>query len=150
MPERLVDVTQGDERLLHVFPVTIDNDVASDIAFKKKALEGAAHAQLVPEQELNSLHAQIHVAHGGPLEPYGDPLGVMAETKEGLDQVTRERAYRLWEQAGHPSGRADEFWYQARHQRISERAYALWKREGQPEGKADEHWSRIQAFEGNR
>ena len=70
-----------------------------------------------------------------------------AETKAGLDQVVRERAYLLWEQAGRPDGRADDFWHQAQHQRFCERAYALWDREGCPEGKADEHWFRTRAFE---
>jgi hypothetical protein len=72
---------------------------------------------------------------------------VLAETKAGLDQVVRERAYLLWEQAGRPDGRADYFWHQAQHQRFSERAYALSEREGCPEGKADEHWFRTRAFE---
>jgi Protein of unknown function (DUF2934) len=66
---------------------------------------------------------------------------------QGLDQVVRERAYLLWEQAGRPDGRADDFWHQAQHERFCERAYALWEREGCPEGKADEHWFRTRAFE---
>jgi Protein of unknown function (DUF2934) len=78
----------------------------------------------------------MHVSRGGQLTPYGDPHGVLAETKAGLDQVVCERAYLLWEQADRPDGCADDFW----HQRFCERAYALWEREGCPEGKADEHW----------
>ena len=76
-----------------------------------------------------------------------DPLGVFAETKMGLDQAVRERAFQLWEQAGQPDGRADEFWYGAQHQRWSECAYALWEREGCPLGRADEHWYRTLNFE---
>jgi Protein of unknown function (DUF2934) len=53
----------------------------------------------------------------------------------------------LWEQAGRPDGRADDFWHQAQHERFCERAYALWEREGCPEGKADEHWFRTRAIE---
>jgi hypothetical protein len=53
----------------------------------------------------------------------------------------------LWEQAGRPDGRADDFWHLAQHQRFCERAYALWEREGRPEGKADEHWFRVRAVE---
>jgi len=83
----------------------------------------------------------------GPLTPYGDPHGVLAETKAGLDQAVRERAYLLWEQAGRPDDRTDEFWHQAQYQRFCERAYALWEREGFPEGRADEHWHRTRAFE---
>lgn len=54
-------------------------------------------------------------------------VGVLAETKAGLDQVVRERAFLLWEQAGRPDGRADGFWYQAQYRRLCERAYALGK-----------------------
>ena len=89
----------------------------------------------------------MHVSRGHQLTPYGEPHGVLAETKAGLDQVVRERAYLLWEQAGQPDGRADDFWRQAQHQRFCERAYALWEREGCPEGKADEHRFRTRAFE---
>ena len=141
MPERLVDVERQGAELLHTFPVTL-SPPADEEAFKQKALEAAAHAKLVPNQELESLTAKIHVSRGGQLTPYGDPLGVLAETKAGLDQFVRDRAYFLWEQAGRPEGRADDFWHQAQYQRFCERAYALWEREGCPEGKADEHWYR--------
>ena len=110
-------------------------------------MEAAANARLTPNEELPSLNAKLHVSRGGQLTPYGDPHGVLAETKTGLDQVVRERAYLLWEQAGRPEGRADDFWRQAQYQRFCERAYALWEREGCPEGKADEHWRRTRAFE---
>ncbi len=137
MPERLVDVKIG-ERVLHTFPVTISDRTAKtgDDSFKKKALEAAANANLVPNKELKNLSADMHVGRSGPLEPDPDPLSVMAETKAGLDQVARERAFLLWEQAGRPDGRADEFWYRAQHQRRCERAYALWEREGCPEGRS--------------
>ena len=148
MPKHLVDVKTG-ERVLHTFPVTISDRTAEtgEDGFKKKALEAAANAKLVPNKELETLSASMHVSRSGPLEPYLDPLGVLAETKAGLDQVVRERAFLLWEQAGRPDGRADEFWYQAQYQRWCERAYALWEREGCPEGKADEHWYRTFNFE---
>jgi hypothetical protein len=35
----------------------------------------------------------MYVSRGGQLTPFGDPHGVLAETKAGLDQVVRERAY---------------------------------------------------------
>jgi len=149
MPERLVDVEKQGLQVLHTFPVTISDPAVEteEEAFKRKALEAAANAKLVPNEELESLNAKIHVGRGGQLTPYGDPHGVLAETKAGLDQVVRERAYLLWEQAGRPDDRADEFWHQAQHQRFCERAYALWEREGCPEGRADEHWYRTRAFE---
>ena len=146
MAERLVDVERKGAEVLHTFPVTV-NPPADDEAFKQKALDAAGHAKLVPDQELENLNARMHVSRGGQLTPYGDPLGVLAETKAGLDQVVRELAYSLWEQAGRPEGRADDFWRQAQHQRFCSRAYALWEREGRPEGKADEYWYRTRAFE---
>lgn len=148
MKERLVDVKKQGS-VLHTFPVKVDHPVAEndERVFEEKGLEAAAHAKVVPNEELPSLEARMHVSRGGPLEPYGDPLGVMAETKEGLEQSVRERAYALWEQAGRPEGRAEEFWHLAQHQHWRERAYALWEREGAPEGKADEHWQRVQDFE---
>ena len=141
MPKRLVDVKIG-ERVLHTFPDTTSDRTADtdEDAFKKKALEAAANSMLVQNKELQALSASMHVSRSGPLEPDLDPLGVLAETKAGLDQVVRERAFLLWEEAGRPDGRADEFWYQAQHQRWRERAYALWEREGRTKGKADEHW----------
>jgi hypothetical protein len=147
MPEeRLVDVERRGAEVLHTFPVSVGSP-ADEEAFKHKALEAAGHAKLVAKEELEGLNAKMHVSRGGQLTPYGDPLGVLAETKEGLDQFVRDRAYFLWEQAGRPQGCADDYWHQAQHERFRERAYALWEREGRPEGKADEHWYRTRAFE---
>jgi len=149
MAERLVDVEKLHTNVLHTFPVTISDPAAEteEEAFIRKALEAAANAKLVPNEELEQLHAKMHVSRGGPLTPPGDPHGVLAETKAGLDQVVRERAYLLWDQAGRPEGRADDFWHQAQYQRFCERAYAMWEREGCVEGKADEHWYRTRGFE---
>ena len=147
MPERLVDVETQHSKVLHTFPVTISGLPVEEAAFKEKALEAAGNAKLVPNEELGGLSAKMHISRGGQLTPYGDPHGVLAETKAGLDQVVRERAYLLWEHAGRPNGRADNFWHEAQGQRFRERAYALWEREGYPEGRADEHWSRTRAFE---
>ena len=147
MPERLIDVERKGAEVLHTFPVTASAPATDEEAFKQKALEAAANAKLVPNDQLENLNAKMHVSRGGQLTPYGDPHGVLAETKAGLDQVVRERAYLLWEQAGRPDGSADDYWHQAQHQRFCERAYALWERAGRPEGKADEHWFRIRAFE---
>jgi hypothetical protein len=96
MPERLVDVEKQGSQVLHTFPVTITAPAAEEDAFKEKALEAAGNAKLVPNEELDSLNAKMHISRGGQLAPYGDPHGVLAETKAGLDQVVRERAYRLW------------------------------------------------------
>jgi hypothetical protein len=149
MTEKLVDVLRNSESLLHVFPVTIDgNDPGSD-DFERQALERAAHAQLVPNEELEKLGARIHTCHAGPLEPPEDKLGVLAETKQGLSQFVRDRAYFLWKEAGDPAGRADEFWNRAKDEFIRRRAYFLWEREGHPEGRADEHWHHCKNYLGN-
>lgn len=39
----------------------------------------------------------------------------MAEGDD-LEHRIRERAYALWQQAGSPDGRQDEFWHQARQE----------------------------------
>jgi hypothetical protein len=39
-------------------------------------------------------------------------------TQVDLDEV-RARAYKLWDEAGKPEGRIDEFWYEA-EQRLKE------------------------------
>jgi hypothetical protein len=96
MAERLVDVEKRGSRLLHTFPVTTSAPPTEEEPYKQKALEAAANAKLIPSEELESLDARIHAGRGGQLTPFGDPHGVLAETKEGLDQVVRERAYLLW------------------------------------------------------
>ena len=34
----------------------------------------------------------------------------------GIQEATRERAHELWQQAGCPEGRSDEFWFAAERQ----------------------------------
>jgi len=144
MKERLVDIMLGG-RVVHTFPISISDPLAqtNDEAFKKKALQAAANAQLVSNRDLTVLSATMHVSRRGALQPDGDHLDVMAETKPGLDQLVRERAYSLWEQAGRPEGRAEEFWHQAQHERWRHRAYAAWQRAGSSAGNADDHWNDI-------
>jgi len=47
-----------------------------------------------------------------------------------MEKVVRELAYKLWEQAGRPEGRRDEFWFAAR--------YELERREETGEARVDE------------
>jgi hypothetical protein len=72
MPERLVDVEKQGANVLHTFPIAISSRDEEE-AFKQKALEAAGHAKLVPNEELESLNAKMHVSRGGQLTPYGDP-----------------------------------------------------------------------------
>ena len=41
----------------------------------------------------------------------------MADDGDDMEQAIRERAYELWQQAGSPDGRHEEFWHQAREER---------------------------------
>ena len=34
----------------------------------------------------------------------------------GIQELIRERAHELWQQAGGPKGRSDEFWFAAEHE----------------------------------
>jgi hypothetical protein len=151
MPERLVDVSGSNKTVLHTFPITLrgsDGDIMpKDAEYEEKALMAAAHAQLVPGADLKHLTTRMHVSRSGPLEPFGDDWDVLSQTKQGLDQVVRERAYLLWEMDGCPQGVADEYWHRAHDQHLRERAYVLWEQEGCPSGQADEHWHRTQEFE---
>ena len=54
MAERLVDVLNDNNTVLHTFPVTLGVAEAklSDTKFEEKALSAAAHSQLVPTEEL--------------------------------------------------------------------------------------------------
>jgi hypothetical protein len=146
--ERLVDVLNDKQKVLHTFPVTVRSEPDPQAqAFAEKALSAAAHAQLVPTEELDTLSARMHVSRGGSVVPYGDDHDIMMETPEGLAGIVRERAYLLWEAEGCPEGRADEFWHRAREQRLRERAYRIWEQEGRPEDAADRHWQWVHDYE---
>jgi len=147
MAERLVDVLDRRENVIHTFPITIEGSETSHAQYEKKALEAAAYEKLVPNNELNGLTARMHISRSGPLEPYGDDRDVLAQTKESLDQIVQDRAYSLWEQEGRPDGRADEHWQRAQEQHLQERAHARWEQEGRPEGRADEYLDRTREFE---
>jgi hypothetical protein len=149
MAERLVDVVDSTNTVVHTYPITIgaSGDVPKDDQYEKKASEAAAHAELVPDADLKSLTARMHVSRGGALTPYGDDRDVLSETKKGLDQAVREQAYFLWQQDGCPDGRAEEYWHRAHEQQLRERAHILWQQEGRPEGRADEFWRRTREFE---
>jgi hypothetical protein len=149
MTENLVDVLDSKGTVLHTFPVTVGVSVSNpgDSDFEEKALSAAAHAQLVPTPELESLSARMHVSRGGTLTPFGDGHDVLIETKAGLHQIVRERAYQLWEQEGRPEGKAEDHWFRAQEQRLRERAYQIWEQEGRPDGQADRHWNWTCGFE---
>jgi len=148
MPERLVDVLNGVGNVLHTFPVVVEaSDAISDEDYITNALKLAAHSPLLPDGDVQTLTARLHVARGGPLAPYGDDRHILEGTMQGLGNVLRVRAYYIWQQDGHPHGRAEEHWHHAFDQHLRERAYFLWLQEGCPEGRADEHWRESREFE---
>jgi hypothetical protein len=148
MTERLVDVLDSRKTVVHTFPISLGAPDAQGAAqYEDKALQAAAYAQVVPDDDLHSLTARMRVSRGGPLAPYGDDRNVMSQTKQNLEQAVRERAYFLWLAEGCPDGRADAHWQHAQDQHLRERAYTLWQQEGCPEGKADEHWRLTQQFQ---
>ena len=148
MAERLVDVLDSRKHVIHIFPITIEGAEISDAQYEKKALEAAAYEKLVPDTELLGLTARMHISRSGPLKPFGDDRHVLAQTKEGLDQIVRDRAYSLWEREGRPDGQADEHWQRAQEQHLQERAHGLWEQEGRPIGRTDEHLDQTREFEG--
>jgi hypothetical protein len=46
----------------------------------------------------------------------------MSEEDEMIEHRVRERAFQLWQEAGCPEGRADEFWRRAREMDLAEAA----------------------------
>jgi hypothetical protein len=148
MPERLVDVMNAVGNVLHTFPVAVEaSDAISDEDYIAKALKLAAHALLLPDDVVKDLTARMHVTRGGRLAPYGDDRHILEGTIQGLENALRERAYFIWQQDGHPHGRAEEHWHHAFDQHLRERAYFLWLQECCPEGRADEHWRESREFE---
>jgi hypothetical protein len=149
MTERLVDVLDSSGNVLHTYPITLGElgDDAIESAYEAKALEAAAQGRLVPDGELESLTARIHIGRGGQMSPYGDEVRGDSETKVGLEQAVRTRAHALWEQDGRPEDRASEYWHRAFDELLRERAYVLWQQEGSPEGRADEYWERLIKFQ---
>jgi len=76
MSERLVDVLNERNTVLHVYPVSIGAPEAppEDSEYEREALKAAAHAHLVAEAELHGLHARMHVGRRGMLTPFGGDL----------------------------------------------------------------------------
>ena len=56
----------------------------------------------------------------------GPEASVPEEDIESFRQAVRDTAYFLWEEAGQPDGRADEFWFKAIDTEFRHRAYGMW------------------------
>ena len=150
MTNRLIDVLDSRNAVLHTFPITIEgaDPNPSDSQYEEKALMAAAYEHLVPDADHKNLTTRVHVSRGGQLKPYGDNCDTLSQTKQSLEQAVRERAYFLWRLDGCKQSIADEYWHRAHDEHLRERAYVLWQQEGCPEGQADEYWHRTREFEG--
>jgi hypothetical protein len=113
MQERLVDVLNDKNTVLHVFPVQVETDNVKEDDIKQKALEAAKEVDIVPDSEKDKLKARPHVSRGGQLMPYGDNLLIKQEKQQRHEQRVRDRAYYLWQEAGCPGDQGDEFWHRA-------------------------------------
>ena len=116
MKKCLVDVLNDKGTVLHVFPIPVEdqNGIPKAVDPEREALKLAAVMQLVPEDEVATLHTRPHVSRGGPLTPYADVLELRLQRFERAEQRIRERAYFLWLEEGCPENRADEHWHRAR------------------------------------
>ena len=76
MTERLVDVLNDRNTVLHVYAVSIGGpDTSPEVAeYERQALKVAARAHLVSEGERQGLHARMHVDRRGMLTPFGGKL----------------------------------------------------------------------------
>ena len=145
MPKKLPETQTDNETPSIAPPVSLGDAYAKDDAFMRRVPDSALEAH--PNfEDLRDLVEEMNDSHNSPLVASEVALDAIEEVGKQLklDQLIRERAYLLWEGAGRPEGRSDEFWYQAQFEDLRERAYALWESEGCPEGKADEHWYRVQ------
>ena len=77
----MVDVEKQGSKVLHTFPVKISAPAVEEEAFKAKALEAAGNAKLVPNEELESLNAKMHVSRGGQLTPTEIPTACWRRPK---------------------------------------------------------------------
>jgi hypothetical protein len=149
MPERLVDVMNSFGNVIHTYPVTLldSGNIPNEARYEAKALEAARFEKLVSVEKLGTLSARMHIARGGPMEPYGDYVPVMAQTRTALVQAVREQAYSIWKQHDGDHRSATEDWLQARQQLLEKRAYTLWEEDGRPDSRADDYWFRALQFE---
>ena len=88
MTEHLVDVLNARGTVLSIIPVALDDqDGASKEAdCLQEALKTAADLRLVPDAEVEGLHARIHVGRGGQLAPVADVLKIRQDAEDRAEQ----------------------------------------------------------------
>jgi len=115
MKERLVDVLNDKNNVLHVFPVTVEKPDAppTEGDLEQLALKAVVTSGIVPKSEAKKLRTRMHVSRGGQLAPVGDALQTKHEHNMRIEQRIRDRAYFLWQEAGCAENQADEYWHRA-------------------------------------
>ena len=143
MTERLVDVIDPLESVLHTYAITIEPPFKPehDADYEEKALAEANHDLLVADAEQDGLTARMHVSRGGCLQPFGHALAAN-QKRVSFQQKVREGAYSLWQGSGCPDDMAAIHWHAAHEQQLRERAYDLWERAGRPADQANSIWHR--------
>lgn len=112
MEERLVDVLDGHNRLLHVFPIPA-TACQSEADCVEEAVKEATHLKLVSDEDLPALHGRPHVSRGGRLAPVADVLQVRADAEKRRSEAVGVRAYFMWLEEGRPDGCAERHWLRA-------------------------------------
>ncbi len=88
MTDRLVDVLNERNTVLHVYPVSIGGADASpqDAEYEQEALNAAALAHVVSAAELPGLHARMHVDRRGMLTPCGGELPATDDSRPAAER----------------------------------------------------------------
>lgn len=105
LTERFADILLNSSgTVLHTYPITLSEscNALDDAAYQAKGAESGGARPACSDAELGTLTARMCTARGGQMAPYGDELEENSETKLGLVQAVRERAYLLWEKDGRP------------------------------------------------
>ena len=88
MTEHLVDVLNARDTVLSIIPVTLDDQDShsKDAQCLQEALKTAADLHLVPDTEVEGMHARMHVGRGGQLAPVADVLKIREEAQQRAEQ----------------------------------------------------------------
>jgi len=87
--------------------------LTSEGLLRQSSLKGLSKRELAPPDELES---------AGQAKPQGWAVFLNGETimAKPTDKEIAARAYKLWEQAGQPKGRDEEFWHLSQQELLNE------------------------------
>lgn len=88
MTEHLVDVLNARDTVLTVIPVAMDDQEGhlKETECLQEALDTAAGLHLVPDDEMEGMHARMHVGRGGQLAPVADVLKIRQDAQERAER----------------------------------------------------------------